>query len=203
MTSTPDVLPRSPGAVQAPLPTRFALAVERWPAADRLAAALQPLATPFGPGHVGDLLRDRVLGHALHPALTDLPLAAWTAAAVLDVRRRREERPAATAFEGLGVLATVPTALTGLAEWTRTDGAERRVGATHAVANTAALALHVLSWAARRSGRHHLGVATATAANGVVGLSALLGGHLTTVRKVGSAGVADADGTDVSTRGPA
>lgn len=191
MTSTPDVLPRSPGAVQAPLPTRFALAVERWPVADRLATALGPLAAPLGEGHLGDLLRDRVLGHALHPALTDLPLGAWTAAAVLDVRGRREERRAATAFEALGVLATVPTALTGLAEWTRTDGADRRVGATHAAANTVALALHVLSWAARRSGRHHLGVGAATAAHGVVGVSALLGGHLTMARKVGSAGIAE------------
>ena len=32
-----------------------------------------------------DLLRGRPLGHALHPALTDLPIGFWTSAAVLDV----------------------------------------------------------------------------------------------------------------------
>ena len=40
-------------------------------------------------GPIGPALRDllhgsRVLGHPLHPALTDLPLGAWTAAVVMD-----------------------------------------------------------------------------------------------------------------------
>ena len=169
-----------------PLPTRLARAIEESAAADRLSALLAPFAGPVGATGLGDLLRDRLVGHALHPAVTDVPIGAWTAATVIDVRGRRAERRAATAFEALGLLAAVPTALTGLAEWSRTGGADRRVGSAHAAVNTLALGLHASSWAARRSGRHGLGVTAGLLGNALVGVSAFLGGHLTTVRKVGS-----------------
>jgi uncharacterized membrane protein len=168
----------------------MALAIEQSAAADRLSALLAPVAAPMGRTGLGDALRDRLVGHALHPALTDVPIAAWTAASVIDLRGRAGERPAAAAFEALGLLAAVPTALTGLAEWSRTTGGPRRVGSAHAAVNTLALGLHAASWAARRSGRHGSAVAVALLGNAVVGVSALLGGHLTTVRKVGSSAVA-------------
>jgi hypothetical protein len=79
--------------------------------------------------------------------------------------------------------------VTGVAEWAVTHGTDRRVGSVHAAGNTVALALHAGSWAARRRGRHRLGVATALLGDAAVGVGALLGGHLTTARKVGSAGV--------------
>ncbi|HEX6917518.1 MAG TPA: DUF2231 domain-containing protein [Phycicoccus sp.] len=184
--TTLDAASASTTHTPVPLPTRMARAIEESAAADRLSALLAPFAGPVGATALGDLLRDRLVGHALHPALTDVPIAAWTASTVIDVRGRRAERRAATAFEALGLLAAVPTALTGLAEWSRTAGADRRVGSAHAAVNTLALGLHAASWAARRSGRHGLGVTTGLLGNAVVGVSAFLGGHLTTVRKVGS-----------------
>ena len=183
MTST---LPTTREESGVPAPSRLALLVERSAAAGRLADRLEPVGRPLRSGAAGGLLRDRLLGHALHPLLTDVVITAWTAAAVLDARRRPAERDAARLFEGLGILASLPTATTGVAEWALTGGRERRVGAAHAALNGVALLLHVGSWGARRAGRHGLGATTGLLGTSVGGVSALLGGHLTTVRKVGS-----------------
>lgn len=73
----------------------------------------------------GDLLRSGLIGHALHPLLTDLPLGCWSAATILDLRGRREDRAAARSLVGAGLAAVAPTVVTGLAEWARAD---RKVG---------------------------------------------------------------------------
>src|SRR3954466_9333095 len=60
------------------------------------------------------------LGHPLHPVLTDLPIGFWTSAVVLDLFGGRSRRRAAQTLVGLGVLSAVPTALTGVADWSDT-----------------------------------------------------------------------------------
>ncbi|TDD72086.1 DUF2231 domain-containing protein [Jiangella aurantiaca] len=132
------------------------------------------------------LLHGHWLGHAVHPLLTDVPVGAWTSAALLDLSGRRELRPAARFLVGAGLVAAVPTAVTGLAEWGRTEGAARRVGVLHAASNTAALALYSSSFAARRAGRHRLGVLLGLGGAAAAGAGGFLGGHLVIARKVGS-----------------
>ena len=154
---------------------------------DRPAAAYERALAPLGrPGPVHDLLTGRPLGHAAHPMLTDIPIGCWTSATVLDLVGGRDARRAATRLVGLGVLAAVPTAATGAAEWLETDRESKRVGVVHANANGLGLALYGASWVARRRGRHGWGKALALAGMAVATVAGHLGGHLTIARNVGT-----------------
>ena len=134
---------------------------------------------------VADVLHGRFMGHALHPLLTDVPIGTWASAFVLDFIGGKKSRPAATRLIGTGILAAVPTALTGLAEFAATNDQEaRRVGVVHAVGNNVALMLYVLSFRARRRGRHGSGVVLSLAGLGLVGATGFLGAHLSLARKV-------------------
>ncbi len=135
---------------------------------------------------VGDALRGTWLGHALHPALTDLPLGLWTATTVLDLVGGPGARPAAQRLVGLGLLAVPPTAASGWSEWHRSDRPAQRVGVAHVALNVAAIGLYAGSWLARRGDRHRVGAALALVGAGAAGAGGYLGGHLASVRKVSS-----------------
>jgi nitrite reductase/ring-hydroxylating ferredoxin subunit/uncharacterized membrane protein len=137
------------------------------------------------PGRVKDALAGTWLGHPLHPVLTDVVLGAWTSAVVLDVVGGERTERAADALVGLGVLAAVPTVLTGLADWADTVDPPRRVGTVHALGNLAAASVFGLSWIARRSGARGLGVALGLLGTGLVTGTAYLGGHLVYARGIG------------------
>jgi uncharacterized membrane protein len=180
-------------AADAPTASRLAAplvaATERLEQSTSLDGLRRLYATAAGPvdrWSGSDLLRSGLIGHALHPLLTDLPIGCWTAASALDLRGRPEDRGASRWLVGAGLAAVGPTALTGLAEWARTGREAQRVGALHGALNVAATALYVTSFIARSRRRHSLGVAAALAGAAVVGASGYLGGHLTTARKVGS-----------------
>lgn len=140
------------------------------------------------PGPVKDAISGTWLGHALHPLLTDIPIGTWTSATILDLIGGRRSREAAERLVGIGLLAAVPTALTGTSDWADTtpaDDSVRRIGAVHAVANTAALLLYGGSLAARRRGRHGRGVALGLAGSGALSVGGHLGGHLSYDKGVG------------------
>lgn len=139
-------------------------------------------------GAVKDTLSGTPLGHAIHPLLTDLPIGTWTSSLLLDLLGGADARTASRRLIGLGVLAAVPTAATGLNDWADTTPASdgvRRIGAVHAVANVAALGLYTASWSARRRGRHGRGVALGLAGLGALTVGGQLGGHLSYSRAVG------------------
>src|SRR3954451_4480689 len=141
---------------------------------------------PRGP--VKDTLSGTPLGHALHPFLTDFPIGTWTSSLLLDLFGGREARPAARRLIAAGVLASLPTAASGISDWADTTPASdevRRVGAVHAVANVAALGLYTASLAARRSDRHGRGVALGLAGIGALTAGGHLGGHLSYAKAVG------------------
>lgn len=160
--------------------------LEQNPALDRLRAVYAVAAKPLDRWSGSELLRSGAIGHALHPLLTDVPLGCWTAASVLDLGGRPQDRGASRRLVGVGLAAVGPTALTGLAEWSRTGREAQRVGALHGALNVVATTLYLTSWVARGRRRHGLGVATALAGAAVAGVSGYLGGHLTVARKVGS-----------------
>lgn len=136
---------------------------------------------------VDDALRGSWLGHALHPLLTDFPLGAWQSASFLDLFGGRIAHRPAQRLVGYGVLAAVPTAASGLAEWRATSGGARRVGVVHAAVNTAAMVLYTSSWLARRRGRHGLGVGLGVGGGLLATAGGYFGGHLTLVSKVATA----------------
>ncbi len=179
---------RSPGARIPSIGGRLEVVVDAIGRAESLDGPASKMASTVGrvrsPGVAG-VLSGTWLGHPLHPVLTDLPIGCWTSAWLLDLVGGRSSRPAARRLIGLGVLAAVPTALTGLSDWADTEGPPRRVGVVHAAANSVGLACFAMSWVSRRRGRHGLGVLL-----GMVGASAAtvaghLGGHLVYRRGTG------------------
>lgn len=144
------------------------------------------------PGGLKDALAGTWLGHPVHPLLTDVVVGAWTSAFVLDVIGGERSARAAGSLVGVGVMAAVPTAVTGAADWVDTWGATRRVGAVHAVGNALAATVYGASWLARRRGARGLGVALGMLGAGIVSGTAYLGGHLVYGKGVGvDAGVFD------------
>jgi nitrite reductase/ring-hydroxylating ferredoxin subunit/uncharacterized membrane protein len=164
---------------------RAAHRLERMEGLDRFA---KPVA-----GAVGKVLRARVirnllsgtnLGHPLHPMLTDVPIGAWTMSTLLDTVGGVAAEPAADLLVGAGIIAAVPTAASGLNDWSDTHGAETRVGLVHAMANTATLGLYLASLTARARGNRRGGRALGAAGFGMLIAGAYLGGHLSYVKGV-------------------
>ena len=112
--------------------------------------------------------------------LVTVPLGAFVGATVLDATG--SDGAAARRLVGLGLLAAVPSAATGLSDWGDTMGAERRVGVAHAMSNSVGLGLLAASWLARRSGG---GRGLSAAGLAVLGASGWLGGHLAYAQGVG------------------
>lgn len=129
-------------------------------------------------GAVKDALSGTWMGHPLHPLMTDIPIGAWTSAMVLDLLGRDEDEQAAARLVGMGVLTALPTAVSGLSDWSDTLGSDRRVGLVHAAANVLAVGLYALSWSARRNGEQRRGVVLGMAGATVATVGGYLGGHL-------------------------
>lgn len=134
-----------------------------------------------------DFLHGKVLGHPLHPALIELPVGAWTLAAILDALEvaglRREDRFADTAIK-IGLVGAVGAAVAGATDWSETDGRAKRIGLAHGVMNLAATGLYVLSLPLRRRSRS-TGIALSMTAFGLAMSSAYLGGHLAYGEQIG------------------
>jgi nitrite reductase/ring-hydroxylating ferredoxin subunit/uncharacterized membrane protein len=130
------------------------------------------------------------LGHPLHPALTDVPIGAWTTALALDLLEalggRDEVGPGADAAVGLGLLGAVGAALAGLTDWEATGGQARRVGLVHGLLNLGVAGIYGASLLARRRGARGLGRGLAGAGFAVANYSAYLGGHLVYAERIGA-----------------
>lgn len=197
-----------PGGPRPPL-VGVARALEEETRLDGAVDALRPVADALVADDARrDLLLGRQLGHAAHPLLTDAPIGAWASAVLLDLVGGSQSRAAAQRLVGIGVLSAVPTALTGLAEWSHLGRRDARVGVAHAAGNSVALGLFSASWIARRKGHHAKGVALGLAGVAAVSVSGFLGAHLAIARNVNSrdvefAGSMPADSTDPDSLGPA
>jgi nitrite reductase/ring-hydroxylating ferredoxin subunit/uncharacterized membrane protein len=128
-------------------------------------------------------------GHPLHPAITDVPLGAWTAASVLDVYELstgdKSLKPGADFAVGLGLIGAAGAALTGLNDWNYTYEKPRKVGALHAVINLTATACYFVSWWQRRHGRRAAGLTSGFAGYACSIAGAYLGGHLVYNERIG------------------
>ncbi|HEY9181080.1 MAG TPA: Rieske 2Fe-2S domain-containing protein, partial [Candidatus Baltobacteraceae bacterium] len=127
------------------------------------------------------------LGHPLHPIMKDVPIGAWTMAAIFDTLAGADAgmQRAADVSIVTGIAGALASAITGLADWSDTQGRARRIGVAHAALNVTALALYASSLAARLTGRRSRGIALAYCGYGVMGLGAYLGGHLVFGEQIG------------------
>jgi nitrite reductase/ring-hydroxylating ferredoxin subunit/uncharacterized membrane protein len=161
--------------------------IEQLGALDSVSEGLQKAVRTLVPqdSRLKDLLSGTWLGHPLHPPLTDAVIGAWTSALLLDLFGGKGARAASDRLVGIGVLAAVPTAAAGLSDWAELRDGTRRVGSVHAVGNTTALVLHVLSLGARRRGHRGRGLAFSALGYAGATFSAWLGGHLSFAKGVG------------------
>lgn len=162
--------PGEPGPVLA--------AVDRLEASPQADALLPPLrrAVHRIPDAPRDALHGRWLGHPAHPAMVQLPLAAWFSAAALDLLPGN--RRTAGALVAAGLATAGPAAIAGWADWADLRRPQQRVGLVHAAANSVGVALYAGSLAARLRGRGLRGRLLGFAGLTAVGAGGALGGHL-------------------------
>ncbi|MBA3369180.1 MAG: Rieske 2Fe-2S domain-containing protein [Geodermatophilaceae bacterium] len=155
-------------------------ALDRLADTQRLDAGIAPIRALVNrllrPQALKDMLHGVWLGHPLHPAMAQVPIGAWLSAGLLDALPGH--RKEAQLLVATGIAAAVPTALAGAADWSESDVGQQRVGAVHAVMNSAALALYVGSLVARMRGNQRTGRRLAYAGLGLASASAGIGGHL-------------------------
>lgn len=126
----------------------------------------------------------KVLGHPLHPAITDIPLGAWAAAAVADwASHITRAVPAQTGDLALavGIVAALGAVLSGYTDFHETYGQERRYGLVHGLTMTSVTVVMLvclgLRWLWGQDGT--VLVAALATAGEVMGLGgAFFGGHL-------------------------
>ena len=128
------------------------------------------------PGPVKDMLHGVPVGHPAHPPLTDIPIGCFMSAAVLDLIPGTE--PASEVLVATGLVASIPTALTGVADWSVLHSEQQRVGLAHALSNATASTLYTASLVARRRGHPIAGKAFGFAGLSALVVGAYLGGHL-------------------------
>ena len=140
-------------------------------------------------GRPGLLLKDllhgtKPLGHPLHPALTDVPLGAWTvmvAADLLALFTRAVPPVAGDVALGVGIAGALAAAVAGYTDFHETVGQERRAGMLHGLLMTLVVVVMLVSLAMRLAAPSTRTGAVMLALVGwllaVVG--GYLGGHLT------------------------
>jgi len=163
------------------------------PALDRIAEPLSKAVRGAyeAAGPAGQQLKDAAhgvwLGHPLHPVFTDLPLGAWTTALALDCTANGDEgrRRAATFAMGVGLAGALGAAVTGLTDWSETQGESRRTGLLHGLLNITATTLFATSWAMRQRDSHDTGRAAAWAGYAIAIGAAWFGGNLVYDQRIG------------------
>jgi nitrite reductase/ring-hydroxylating ferredoxin subunit/uncharacterized membrane protein len=163
------------------------------PALDRIAEplsrAVRGAYEAGGPAgqQVKDVLHGVWLEHPLHPVFTDVPIGAWTTALALDAAANGDPgmRRAATFAIGVGLLGAVGAAVTGLTDWSETQGQSRRTGLVHGLLNIAATSLMATAFFRRRTDSHINGRACAWSGFGLAVASAYLGGDLVYAQRIG------------------
>lgn len=124
-----------------------------------------------------DVLHGVPVGHPVHPVAVQIPMGAWTSAAVLDAVPGSER--AAGILIGVGAIAAVPSAVAGFTDWSELHEQQQRVGLVHAAANIVATGLYVASLVERSRGRQSRGKLLGYLGFATLGAAGFLGGHLT------------------------
>jgi nitrite reductase/ring-hydroxylating ferredoxin subunit/uncharacterized membrane protein len=136
-----------------------------------------------------DVLHGTWLGHPLHPVLTDFAIGAWFLGGLFDaVGEIRDSRPARRMGDMLaaaGTAAALPTAITGLADFSALPRPAAKPGTLHGMLNVLSLGLYTASLTQRRRGHHGRGLAFSYLAQTLLLGSAWLGGLLVYEDQVG------------------
>jgi len=159
--------------------------LERLSALDPLAARMRRLVQQVtATQELRDLLHGVWLGHPLHPVLVQVPIGAWSSAAILDFVPKTG--PAVSLLIGTGMASAVPAAAAGWTDWSALNPAESRSGLVHATANLTAVGLYGASLLARMRGKRMKGKMLALVGLTSATVGGVIGGHLSYRRAAGA-----------------
>jgi nitrite reductase/ring-hydroxylating ferredoxin subunit len=159
--------------------------VERTAVLDRVTAPVADwVRGRFRGTRAKDLAHGVPLGHPAHPALVLVPAGTLTAATLLDLVPGTER--SRDALVTVGLLAAVPTAATGLADWSELRDEQQRVGVVHASLNLAALSCYALSLGASVTGRRGRARVLRGAGGVLLHAGGFVGAHLAHRQAVGA-----------------
>ena len=141
--------------------TNTALArIAEQPELDRVAPPLSAavLAAYRNAGGVGRAVKNALhgvwLSHPLHPVLTDIPIGAWATTLALDAKAAATGDASCTRAAdfalAFGIAGAAGSAITGLTDWSETDGRAKRIGLIHGLLNVTATALMATAYVLRR-----------------------------------------------------
>jgi len=129
------------------------------------------------------------LGHALHPAITDIPLGAWSLSLILDsvdaARGKTDYAAASDLAVGVGLVGATGAAVTGLTDWSASGEQAPKVGLLHGALNGGATVLYLASLVARRRGNREVGQVLSVLGFALVTSAAYLGGELVMSEGIG------------------
>jgi nitrite reductase/ring-hydroxylating ferredoxin subunit/uncharacterized membrane protein len=129
------------------------------------------------------------LGEPLHVVLKDVPIGAWTVAMIFDaldlIGDRHEFALAADTSIGIGLVAALGAAATGITDWSDVDSPARRIGLTHGLLNLGATLLFTTSLVLRKKKLRAGGRVSAALGYAVMSYAAHLGGKLVYEHRVG------------------
>jgi nitrite reductase/ring-hydroxylating ferredoxin subunit/uncharacterized membrane protein len=138
------------------------------------------------PGHaIKDLMHGTsVLRHPLHPALTDVPVGAWTLGVLADwlfVATGRVPAVAGDLALAAGLAAAILAAMTGFTDFHETAGHERRTALLHGLTMSVVVIVEIASLALRLSvpSARAFAIVLSSLAWLIVVVGAYVGGHLT------------------------
>jgi len=169
--------------------------IERQDWLDKTASAVQNAVTSVyqAGGEAGQQIKDALHGtwmrHPLHAAVTDIPVGAWTAAVAMDAMDEltpsQTLRRGADAAVAVGLAGATISAVSGLTDWSATDGRARKVGLVHGVLNMAAFGLFAASYIMRKTDKRSEARALGAIGYVIAFGSAWLGGHLVYGEQIG------------------
>jgi uncharacterized membrane protein len=136
-------------------------------------------------------LRGEPLGYPAHPMLVDLAGAYWTSSITLDLLGAlgfKRFRAAADMTLALGMLSSLPTVASGLADFAEVPPRSRRRAAIHACLAVSGTVLYGASLLLRMFGRRRLAFVASSAASALAIQAAGQGGALVFRHGVGQRG---------------
>jgi nitrite reductase/ring-hydroxylating ferredoxin subunit/uncharacterized membrane protein len=165
------------------------------PALDEIAKPLSEavISAYRNAGSVGNAVKNALHGvwlhHPLHPVLTDIPIGAWATTLALDAKaatsRDASYARAADFALAFGLAGAVGAAVTGLTDWSETDGRAKRVGLLHGLLNVTATAVMATAYVLRKRQERQAGEVCTLAGIGVAMGAAYLGGDLVYAERIG------------------
>ena len=136
-----------------------------------------------------DFLHGKPFGHPLHPILTDIPIGSWILAAFFDVLAlvvgSKGARQIADVLTTVGTLAAIPTAISGIADYSSIKKSAAPYAATHGILNTIALYAYVRSTIARVQGQRFTALFYSLIGLTVSTVSAWFGGDMVYRHRIG------------------